>query len=93
MIGLRTVNAKDIKWNKEGSTKLPRYVARIAQLIDSDPDPYFSGVSSVKHEFFIFSTLQNLISELQLVLHRRIVGKCSIKWEKYFDFSLCRRVR
>lgn len=38
---------KKIKW-KGGSNgynaQIPRYVADIAELLDTDPDPYFEGV-------------------------------------------------
>ena len=40
---------KDVQWVKDNgnkSTSLPRYVAEIAEIIELDPDPYFSGVSS-----------------------------------------------
>lgn len=43
---MKKVKKGDIKWDKSSeirTTSLPRYVAEIAEIIEFDPDPYFSG--------------------------------------------------
>lgn len=45
---MQKLKRDDIKWNKNSklkTTTLPRYIAEIAEIIELDPDPYFSGVS------------------------------------------------
>lgn len=47
LIEFDEVYKKKIKWSKGSdgyNTKIPRYIADIAELIEMDPDPYFEGV-------------------------------------------------
>lgn len=40
---------EDLKWNKsnEKCSNVPQYLAEIAEVVESDPDPYFNGVRKV----------------------------------------------
>lgn len=49
MIEFGVVRKKDIKWSRGSngfSTKIPRYITDIAELLEMDPDPYFDAVWS-----------------------------------------------
>ncbi|XP_017877115.1 uncharacterized protein LOC108623245 isoform X2 [Ceratina calcarata] len=44
---LEFIRKNDVKWKKNKNaltTKLPRYISDLAELIEKDPDPYFEGV-------------------------------------------------
>lgn len=46
-IELRLIHKKDVKWTSSKdavTTKIPKYIADLAETMDKDPDPYFEGV-------------------------------------------------
>ncbi|XP_051174820.1 uncharacterized protein LOC127290354 [Leptopilina boulardi] len=57
---MQKLKRDDIKWNKNSklkTTTLPRYIAEIAEIIELDPDPYFSGTYNW---YYTGGTLNNI---------------------------------
>ena len=67
---------KELNWvkdNGKNSTSLPKFVAEVAEIVELDPDPYFSGVSN-QYSPEIYSTTYYFtrISYTNLILFFRL---------------------